>query len=542
MNAQSGGAGALIGDRGAAVFAQCDEFTSESDPGPPPPVQGFSPFKYIELDCRLTVWCGSQGLRAGGCAVAPDRTIPVSGRTDQLKLGAFIHPTGSHVAAWLHPDSQADAGINLAHYAELARTAERGLFDLMFIRDSAATRDGRLDALKRWPTYMVHFEPITLLSALAALTTRLGLVATATTSYNEPYTIARKFASLDHLSGGRAGWNVVTSSNRSESFNFGREVHYAHGERYARAHEFVDVVRGLWDSWDDDAFLRDRATAIYFEPEKLHVLEHRGAHFSVRGPLNIPRPPQGHPVIAQAGASEEGLELAARTAEIVFTPLGSLDAARSFRADLKGRVERHGRRPEDLKVMPGLNPVIGRTEAEAREKHEYLQSLIHPDVGRQLLSEDLGGIDLSDVPLDAPLPFDRLPATITGGKTTFRTVVEMARAGNLTLRQLYEKYGGARGHHTLIGTPQQIADHIEAWFKGEGVDGFLVQPPVLPGGLTDFVDLVVPELQRRGIFRTRYEGATLRENLGLPRPPGRYRQQSPTAAEGDASPRSRAAP
>jgi N-acetyl-S-(2-succino)cysteine monooxygenase len=446
----------------------------------------------------------------------------MSRRQGQMKLGGFFHPTGSHVAAWLHPDAQIDAGVNFRHYVELAQIAERGRFDLMFIRDSAATRDGRLDVLSRWPQYMCYLEPTTLLAGIAALTERIGLVATVTTSYNEPYNVARRIASLDHISGGRAGWNVVTSSNVSEAYNFGRERHIEHAERYDRAHEFLDVVKGLWDSWDDDAFVRDRASARYFDPAKLHYLNHKGPHFSVRGPLNAARPPQGYPVIAQAGASEAGKDFAARTAEVVFTPLDSLAKAKAFYADMKGRMAKHGRDPSHLKIMPGLNPIIGATEAEAREKHEYLQSLIHPDVGRELLSRDLGGADLSDAPIDQELPYDRIPKDTNASKSTLDRLLDMARSEKMTVRDLYRRYGGARGQHTLVGTPAQIADSMEDWFVNWGVDGYLVQPAHSPGGLREFVDLVVPELQRRGLFRTEYEGRTLRENLGLPRPASRY--------------------
>ena len=309
-----------------------------------------------------------------------------------MKLGAFFHPTGHHIASWMHPDAQIDAGTNFRHYVELAQMSERAKFDFIFLADALAVRDGNLEALSRWPQYMAYFEPITLLAGIAGQTERIGLVATATTSYNEPYNVARKFASLDHISAGRAGWNVVTSANLSEAFNFGREAHYEHGERYNRALEFTEVVCGLWDSWDDDAFLRDRATGRYFDPAKLHTLNHKGEHFSVRGPLNVARPPQGHPVIFQAGSSEVGRELAARTAEAVFTPQHSLDGAQAFYRDLKGRMAKYGRSAEHLKVMPGLNPIVGRTEQEAKDKQRYLESLIHPDRRAGAAIERAGGL------------------------------------------------------------------------------------------------------------------------------------------------------
>ena len=442
----------------------------------------------------------------------------------QMKLGAFFHPTGHHVASWLHPDAQVDAGTNFRHYVELAQMSEAAKFDLMFLADALAIRDGNLEALSRWPQYMAYFEPITLLSGIAGLTERIGLVSTATTSYNEPYNVARKFASLDHISGGRAGWNVVTSANLSEAFNFGREEHYEHGERYDRALEFTEVVFGLWDSWDDDAFLRDRATGRYFDPSKLHTLNHKGEHFSVRGPLNVARPPQGHPVIFQAGSSDVGRELAARTAEAVFTPQHSLEGAQAFYRDLKGRMERYGRSPDHLKVMPGLNPIVGRTEREAREKHEYLQSLIHPDVGLELLSNALAGFDLRPYDLDGPLPDAVFRVIPKGSTTSFNNVLRWAREEHLTIRQLYQRFAGARGQRTVIGTAAQIVDQMEEWFVNRGVDGFLIQPSHLPGGLRDFIALVIPELQERGLFRTEYEGPTLRDQLGLPRPRSRYQQ------------------
>jgi len=435
---------------------------------------------------------------------------------EQLHLGAFFHPTGHHVASWLDESAQIDAGTNFRHYAELAQTAERAKFDLMFLADALATRDGRPEALRRWPQYMAYFEPLTLLSAIAALTSRIGLVATATTSYNEPYNVARKFASLDLISGGRAGWNVVTSSNQSEAFNFGREAHIEHDARYDRAEEFTDVVRGLWKSWDADAFVRDRSTGIYHDPEKLHELNHAGPHFRVKGPLNVARSPQGEPVLFQAGSSEVGRELAARTAEAVFTPQTYMEPARAFYADLKGRMKKFGRERWQLKVMPGLNPIVGRTLAEAEEKHAHLQSLIHPDVGLELLGYSLGKFDLRPYDIDGPLPDEVERHGTNAGQTAFRQILGWARDEHLTIRQLYQRFAGARGQRTVIGTASMIADDMQAWFDSYAVDGFLIQPSTLPGGLNDFVELVIPELRHRGLFRTEYEGTTLRANMGLP--------------------------
>ena len=438
----------------------------------------------------------------------------------QMKLGGFFHPTGNHIASWLHPGSQVDAGRNFRHYVEITQTAERAKFDLIFLADSLATRDGNLDALKRWPQYMSYFEPTTLLSALAATTSHIGLVSTATTSYNEPYNIARRFASLDLISGGRAGWNVVTSFNPAEAFNFNAEALMDHEERYERALEFVDVCKGLWDSWDDDAFVRDREQATYFHAEKLHALHHQGKHFKVRGPLNIERPPQGYPVLAQAGASPTGKDFAARIAEIVFTPLHTLQQAKSFSEELKTAAQSHGRDPDDIKIMPGLNTIVGRTDEEAEENHQFLQSLIHPDVGRQLLSSALDDIDLTPYDVDGPLPYHLMAAPRPGSPN--QRVLDKAKAENWTIRQVYQWYGGARGQRTLKGSPQTIADQMEDWFSKEAVDGFLIQPAHLPGGFDDFTRLVVPELQKRGLFRTEYEGKTLRDNLGLKRPQSRY--------------------
>ena len=439
-------------------------------------------------------------------------------RDDHIRLGAFFHPTGNHVAAWLDPTSQIDAGTNFEHYKQITRTAERGKMDLVFLADAIATRDGNLQALSRWPQYMCFFDPLTLLPALAAVTEHIGLVSTATTSFNEPYHVARKFASLDHISGGRSGWNVVTSSNASEAYNFNRDAHFEHEDRYDRAEEFVDVVLGLWDSWDDDAFVRDRATARYFDPEKVHFLRHKGKHFSVRGPLNMARAPQGYPVIALASASSTGKKLAAKVAEIVFTPLHELEAGKAFYNDLKGAMAEFGRSPSDMAIMPGLNVVVAQSEKDAQEKMRHLATLIHPDVGKELMSTALGGIDLTGCDVDEPLPEHIVSQE---ERRTNQRIAYLFREP-LTLRQMYEKFGAARGQRSIGGTPAQIADQMETWFVNRAVDGFLIQPSVLPTGLDEFVDMVIPELQNRGLFRTEYEGRTLRENLGLKRPASMY--------------------
>lgn len=448
-------------------------------------------------------------------------------RRGQIRLGAFLYPTGHHIAAWRHPDAQADAGSNFAHYVGLAQAAEAAKFDLIFMADGVGTRGDDIDALSRTAQrYVAQFEPISLLSALAAVTRNIGVVATASTSYNEPYHIARKFVSLDHISGGRAGWNLVTSANDHEAQNFGRDEHFAHDERYGRAEEFADVVIGLWNTWEEDAFLRDKKSGLFFDPSKQHVLNHKGKHFKVRGPLNVARSPQGQPVVVQAGSSEPGKELAARTAEVVFTAHQNIDDAKAFYADLKGRMEKYGRNRDDLKIMPGIFPVVGRTEAEAQGKFQQIQDLIHPAVGLSLLNGMSGDVDLSKYPLDGPVP--DVPET-NFSKSRQKLLIELARREKLSIRQLYLRIAGARGHWQIIGTPLQIADQMQAWFEEGAADGFNVMPPHLPVGLTDFIEQVLPELRRRGLFRHEYEGRTLRQNLGLAIP--RHPAQSQIAAE-----------
>jgi FMN-dependent oxidoreductase (nitrilotriacetate monooxygenase family) len=443
----------------------------------------------------------------------------VAAKDAKLRLGVFFNPTGHHVASWRHSGAQIDAGINLEHYVEITQTAERGKMDMIFFQDSVAVRRANIEALSRSAQYIANFEPITLLSALAMATDHIGLTATASTSYNEPYHVARKFASLDHISGGRAGWNLVTSVQDAEAQNFGREQHYSHEERYARAREFAEVVKGLWDSWEDDAFLRDVESGLYFDPDKLHTLDFKGEHFFVKGPLNVPRPPQGHPVIVQAGASEAGMELAAEYAEVAFCSPNSIEVAQTYYANLKGRMEKFGRAPEDLKVLPGLSPVVAPTMSEAEEKLQEMQEMIDPVVAQAILGTVLGYVDLSNYDMDGPLP--DLPET-NASKSTVDELTTMAREEKLTIRELAMRVAGARGKFVLTGTPSHIADFMEDWFTNDGADGFNILPPVLPASLNEFVDLVIPELQRRGLFRTEYEGTTLRENLGLKRPISRY--------------------
>ncbi len=449
-------------------------------------------------------------------------------RGEKLRLGAFFNPTGHHVASWRHPQSQADAGVNFEHYVELAQTAERAKMDMVFLADNLSVREAHPEALARSAQYIANMEPVTLITALAARTTRIGVVATASTSYNEPYNVARKFASIDHISHGRAGWNLVTSSQTAEALNFSSREMDEHDVRYERAREFARIVLGLWDSWDDDAFIRDKESGIFLDPNKRHPLNHKGRWFSVRGPLNVPRTPQGRPVIVQAGGSEDMIRVAAEFAEVIFCAPLSLEQARIFYAGLKGRMAEYGRSPDEMKIMPGLSPIVGETQAEADEKQEHLDSLTHPIVAREILSMVLGHADLSAYSLDDPMP--QLSPGKTGSQAIFSHVMDIARRGNLSLRQTAQVVAGARGKFLLKGTPEHIADVMEEWFRQDACDGFNIMPPYLPGALDDFVTLVIPELQRRGLFRTEYEGRTLRENLGLRRPESRHRKAASGAA------------
>lgn len=429
-----------------------------------------------------------------------------------------MRPVSIHTAAWRYPGAFPDANFNFSHYQRFVQTLERGRFDAFFMADHLAVMNMPMNALMRSAT-VTSFDPLTLLPALAVVTEHLGLIATASTTYNEPYHVARKFASLDHLSGGRAAWNVVTSANPREAMNFGLEEHVEHAERYRRAREFFDVVTGLWDSWADDAFIRDVESGVYFDPEKMHVLDHKGAYLSVRGPLNVARPIQGWPVIVQAGASEDGKQLAAETAEMIFGSANNLTDAQLFYADVKGRLDTLGRSRDHLKILPGAFVVIGDTAAEARAKKKRLDSLVHPDSGIANLSVQLG-FNASRLDLDGPLP-DDLPES-NASKSSRQKLISMAKRDKMTVRELAQYVGGSFGVLEMIGTPTTIADQMEEWLMTEACDGFNVMFPYLPGGLDDFVDRVVPELQRRELFRREYEGVTLRENLGLPRPKNRF--------------------
>lgn len=436
----------------------------------------------------------------------------------QIKLGAFLPGGGQHVAAWRHPDQPADGATNFEFHKELALAAERGLFDAYFLADGLAVSFG--GGMEGGNAKVAGFEPVTLFSALAPLTSHIGFIATASTTYEEPYNTARKFASLDLISGGRAGWNVVTTASEAAAHNFNLDTQLPHAARYRRAAEHVEVVKALWDSFEDDAFIRDRDSGRFFDPAKVHRTDYRGEHFKVKGPLNVSRSPQGHPVIVQAGQSDDGRGLAAATAEVIFTAHQRLETAQEFYCDIRARARDLGRDPSHILIMPGVSPFVGRTEEEAREKYDRVTGLILEEDGIALLNGLTGGtLDLKGADLDGPLP----PAPPTEGMKSRQALIrQIADENGFTIRQLYQWVASARGHFTVVGTPTQIADTLQEWFENEGADGFNILPPWLPTGLNDFVELVIPELQRRGLFRTAYEGRTLRENLGLPFPQNRY--------------------
>jgi alkanesulfonate monooxygenase len=436
--------------------------------------------------------------------------------TKQLHLGAIMRPVGIHTAWWRYPGAYPDANFNLKHLVRFIRTLERARFDAFFMADHLAVLNMPIQALRRSAT-VTSFEPLTLLSALAMVTERIGLVATASTTFDAPYHIARRFASLDHISNGRAGWNVVTTANPDAALNFGLTDHVEHDERYRLAREFQAVVTGLWDSWADDAWLHDKDSGIFFDPEKMHVLDHKGEHLSVRGPLNIARPIQGWPVIVQAGASDVGRQFAAETAEVVFGSSRTIEEARDFYKDVKARVTAAGRSADHFKILPGALVIVGRTREEAREKKALLDSLVHPESGIPNLSIRLG-IDVSTSDLDAPLP--EIPPS-NQSQSQRDTLVALARRNNLTVRQLAQLMGGFGGLE-IVGTPGEIADTMQSWLETGAADGFNIMFPTVPAGLDDFVQLVIPELRRRGIFREEYEGTTLREHLGLPRPGNQF--------------------
>jgi FMN-dependent oxidoreductase (nitrilotriacetate monooxygenase family) len=443
--------------------------------------------------------------------------VTVTHRPGRLHLNAFLMSVGHHEAAWRLPESDPFANTNIEHYKNLARIAERGKLDSLFLADSPAL----WNSIGRRPGGAL--EPTTLLTVLAGVTEHVGLIATASTTYNEPFNLARRFASLDHISGGRAGWNIVTTAGAEAAKNFNLDEMPAHADRYARGAEFIDVSLKLWDSWDDDAPLGDKENGVWGDDSKLYPAQHAGRYFKVQGALNVPRSPQGYPLLVQAGSSEDGKELAARYAEAVFTAQQTLDEARQFYVDLKERTRAVGRDPDTLKILPGIVPVIGATESQARDLEAELDRLIKPEYAKRQLAETLR-VRPEDLDLDRELPAT-LPSEdeIQGAKSRYTLIVNLARRERLTVRQLIGRLGGGRGHRTFAGTPEQVADAIQQWWVLGAADGFNVMPPVLPSGLSTFVDEVVPILQRRGLFRTEYEGRTLRDNYGLPRPANRNR-------------------
>ncbi|WJH28143.1 LLM class flavin-dependent oxidoreductase [Paenibacillus sp. CC-CFT742] len=430
----------------------------------------------------------------------------------QLKLGANLNGVGNSISFWRHPDIPINASVNLDFYKKQARKAEEGKFDLLFIADGLFINE------KSNPHFLNRFEPLTLLSVLAGATSNIGLVATLSTSYSEPFTVARQFASLDQISGGRSGWNVVTSPLEGSALNFGKGEHPNHALRYEIAEEHLNVVKGLWDSWEDDAFVGDKENGVFFDPSKLHTLNHKGNHFSVQGPLNVARSKQGYPVIFQAGSSESGKDLAAKSADAVYTGHETFEEAREFYRDVKARAVAYGRQAEDILIFPGIGPIVGRTAEEAEQKYQEIAGLVSIDHALNYLGRYFDHYDFSQYPLDEPFP-----EIGDVGSNSFRSttdkIKQQAREEGLTLRQVALRASTPRT--SFIGTPDQIADQIQEWFEGEAADGFNIRT-VVPNGLADFVDLVVPVLQERGLFRTEYEHETLRENLGLKIPRNRY--------------------
>jgi len=439
--------------------------------------------------------------------------------TRQLHFNAFLMSSGHHEAAWRLPESNPNADFDINHWIKLARIAEQGRFDSLFLADGPALWH---NATNR-PAGAL--EPTILLTALAAATTHIGLIATASTTYNSPYNLARRFASLDHVSGGRAGWNIVTTADKSAAQNFGRDDRPDHRHRYARASEFLDVSLKLWDSWEDDATLADKASGIYADGDRIHPIEHEGEHFRVRGPLNVPRSPQGYPLLVQAGSSQDGRAFAARYAEAIFTAQQTLGEAQEFYADIKARAVSIGRDPATIKVLPGIAPVLGSTEEEARALQRQLDDLIVPAYGLDQLANILE-VTAAELSLDGPLPNHLVAGTAVEGTQSRRDlVIELARRDRLTVRQLISRLGGGRGHRTVVGTPEQVADAIADWFENGAADGFNIMPAALPSGLELFVEHVIPIVRRRGLFRSEYTGRTLREHYGLTRPANQFARE-----------------
>ncbi|QIB32898.1 LLM class flavin-dependent oxidoreductase [Ancylobacter pratisalsi] len=435
-----------------------------------------------------------------------------------IHLNVFVPTTGHHEASWLYSGSQPERLTDVDYYREIAAIAERGKFDSLFLADQLAI--GR--SVKH--VAQGKLEPLTLLSALAGSTSHIGLIATASTTYSEPYNLARQFASLDHISGGRAGWNIVTSWSAEAAGNFGLDQRNSHTDRYHRATEYVEVVRKLWDSWEDDARVLDRTRGIYADTARIHAIHHQGETFRVRGPLDVPRSPQGNPVLVQAGSSDEGRGFAARYAEAIFTAQQDLSEAQDFYADVKRRALAFGRDPEGIKILPGLSPILGSTDVEARALEEELDDLTLPVVGLKHLSQRFDGFDFSVFPLDERIPIESFPRpeTVQGAQSRSQVILNIVEREKPTLRQLLRRLAGGRGHKVLAGTPKAVADHIQFWVEQRAADGFNIMPAFMPGGLSAFVDEVVPILQARGLFRRDYTGRTLREHYGLTRPESRY--------------------
>ncbi|WFU62494.1 LLM class flavin-dependent oxidoreductase [Bradyrhizobium brasilense] len=441
-------------------------------------------------------------------------------RNDEMTLGLFLRPAGHHEGSWRDPDVPAKGEVDIDHYAKLAALAEGAALHFIFLADTPSVIEQDYAAMAR-VSRTICFEPITLLSALSSRTQSIGLAATATTTYHQPYHLARMFASLDHLSGGRAAWNIVTSGHRFEAPNFGEEELPDHDTRYVRAKEFVRVVEGLWDSWEDDAFIRDKQSGVFVDTTKLHVLNHRGSCLSVRGPLNIARPPQGYPVLVQAGASDSGIQFAAEFGEVIFAAEPSLENGKRYYATIKEKARSFGREDSQVLIMPGIVPVIGTSKEEASEKLQRLHSYMHIDTLIGLASRVLGSVaDLRSVDLDSFVP-ESLPQT-NFFQSRQKVLLELAARHKLTWRDLIRLVAASRGHLMVVGTPDEVANIMVDTFDQRAADGFNVMPPTLPGGMTEFVGLVVPELRRRGKFRSRYSGQTLRENLGLKRPLNRF--------------------
>ncbi len=436
----------------------------------------------------------------------------------QLRFGAFFSVPGCHPTGWRHPDAICETDMDFRLLADMARMAERGKLDCMFFQDSVAIPGSTAvyggKSFREKSGRQSHIEPMSAIAAIGAITKRIGLISTCTTSYNEPFNVARRFLTIDHISGGRAGWNLVTSQAEDEAVNFGRDQHFEHGIRYDRASEFHDVVIGLWDSWEDDAFLRDKQSGVWFDFDKMHILNHKGKYFTVRGPLNVARSPQGRPVVAQAGSSDVGMELAARTADLVFTAQDTIKEGRAFRDDMHARMATYGRGPDEIRIFPGIMPIVGRSDAEAQENYEELRELVDDNVGIASVARLAGGVDIFSLDPDGPLP-PLKPSNAARARQ--ERIIAMGKRG-MSIREIGRVLAMSQTHRVVWGTPKSIADDLHEWLEGGACDGFNLLFAHYPKPLEEWVTMVIPELQRRGIFRTEYEGRTFRENLGVPIP------------------------